>query len=114
MLTYKILIPLLFFLPVVTQALTIPEIIATTAKQYGIDPQLALYVSYKESKWEPNAVGDHGTSFGIFQIHNLKQKGLTIAQAEDPVFASNWSMKTMKEDGGCKQWSTCPEASSAD
>lgn len=106
---YKyIFIALLFILPSLSYALDIPEFIALTATEYGINPQTALYISYKESNWDPKAVGDHGTSFGLFQIHNPKQKGLTVAQAEDVYFSTVWAMKTMKYDGGCKQWSTCP------
>jgi len=33
---------------------------------------------------------------------------LTIQQAKDIPISTFWAMQTMLEDGGCKQWSTCP------
>lgn len=88
------------------------ELIALTAIKYGIDPKLALLVSWKESHWNTSAVGDYGTSFGMWQIHNPKAKGLTVNQAEDPVFSTNWAMQTMVQDKGCREWSTCPNTGS--
>lgn len=96
-------------MPIRGFAVDIPLFIATVANEYGINPQTALYVSYKESSWDPQAVGDKGTSFGLWQIHNPKDKGLTIAQATDIDFSTRWAMKKMKRDGGCMIWSTCPQ-----
>lgn len=105
---YKYLLFLcLIFLPVISQASTIPELIATEAVKQGVDPKLALYISYKESGWNTDAVGDKGTSFGLFQLHDPESKGISIAQAEDPTFAIQWSIKQLKE-GHCAIWSTCP------
>lgn len=81
--------------------------IAQTAQAYGINPQAALLLSFKESHWNPKAVGDNGTSYGVWQIHNPVAKGMTIEQAEDINYSTNWAMKTMLKDGGCRQWSTC-------
>lgn len=89
--------------------------IATTAKMYGIDPQLALYVSWHESHWNREAVGDKGTSFGLWQIHNpetKKVRPLTVEQSKDIAISTFWAMQTMMEDGSCRQWSTCPKTKS--
>ncbi len=43
-----------------------------------------------ESNWNPNAVGDHGTSFGLAQIHLPAHPGITKEQALDPEFALNF------------------------
>lgn len=86
----------------------IKDYIATEALVVGINPQMAIAVAEKESQLNTQAIGDHGTSFGIWQIHNVEEKGLTKPQAEDLVFSTNWAMKTMKEDGSCREWSTCP------
>lgn len=111
-----LLLCLLFFSPLVSYAETpmdnITQFIAETAKEYGINPQLALYVSYKESKWNPSAIGDHGTSFGLWQIHNPTKKKirpLSIQEAKDYKISTRWAMQTMIEDGDCHQWSTCPD-----
>lgn len=102
---------LVVFLPLSVSAQvdqSVPKYIAETAAQYGVDPQLALYISWQESHWNTEAMGDHGTSWGVWQIHNPKEKGLNINQAKDLQFSTNWSMKTMLEDKSCRQWSTCP------
>lgn len=99
---------LVFLVPLTGFAMNIPLYIAETAKEYGIDPQLALYITYQESHWNTDAIGDHGTSFGLWQIHNPKQKGLTVDQAKDVYQSTQWAMKTILEDSGCRQWSTCP------
>jgi len=106
---------ILLSIPLLVKSETITQIIAEKAHQYGVDPQLALYISYKESNWNPNAKGDYKngkpTSFGIWQIHNPSQKGLTITQSYDLIISTNWAMKTMAKEG-CKQWSTCQTSSS--
>ncbi len=50
-----------------------------------------LMGSYMESTWDPNGVGDGGTSFGWYQMHiggALTSSGLTPQQAKDPVLAT--------------------------
>ena len=99
---------LIFLYPLFCHAESVPEYIATTAKEYGVDPQLALYISYKESQWNPNAIGDHGTSFGVFQIHNPESKGLTPTQAKNLIISTKWAMQELAQ-GKCYLWSTCPD-----
>ncbi len=106
---------LLFYYQQISQGNYSPEIITdyivTEALMQHVDPQMALTVAKAESDLNPQAVGDHNTSFGIWQIHNPTQKSirpLSINEAKDIIVSTNWAMKTMKEDNGCKQWSTCP------
>lgn len=47
----------------------IQSMIVNIAQQEGVDPSLALAVAQQESQFNPNAVGDGGNSFGLFQIH---------------------------------------------
>ena len=47
----------------------IQSMIVNIAQQEGVDPSLALAVAQHESGFNPNAVGDGGNSFGLFQIH---------------------------------------------
>lgn len=108
------LVCLMFLLPSLSFAeidQSIPLFIATTAKLYGIDVQQALYVSYQESHWNCNAVGDHGESFGCWQINKPTKKKirpLTVDQAKNLEISTFWAMQTWLEDGGCYAWSTCP------
>lgn len=66
------------------------DIVAQTAQQKGIDPYLALATAIQESKLNPQAVGDNGTSFGLFQLHQGGELGnLTADQAFDPQTNAN-------------------------
>ncbi len=56
------------------------------ANAFGIDPNLALATALAESNLNPNAVGDGGTSFGLFQLHQGGELGsMTSTQAFNPV-----------------------------
>lgn len=44
-------------------------LIANEARKQGVDPKLALAVAQHESGFNPNAKGDGGKSFGLFQIY---------------------------------------------
>lgn len=50
-----------------------------------------LMGSSLESNWNPNAVGDHGTSFGPFQIH-ITVHPVSASQAKDPDFAAKYML----------------------
>lgn len=43
---------------------------STTAAQYGLNQALFVKVVQCESSFNPDAIGDGGTSFGIAQLHN--------------------------------------------
>lgn len=60
--------------------------IVSVAKAKGINPLLALAIAYHESGLDPTAVGDGGTSFGLFQLHQGGELGsMSKAQAFNPV-----------------------------
>lgn len=54
-----------------TNAQDIQSMIVRIAKEEGVDPALALSIAHVETggSFNPNAVGDNGNSFGLFQIH---------------------------------------------
>lgn len=54
-----------------TNARDIQSMIIRIAKEEGVDPALALSIAHVETggSFNPNAVGDNGNSFGLFQIH---------------------------------------------
>ncbi len=90
-----------------TDPVLIRDYIATEALVAGVDPQMAQEIVSKESKFNCEAIGDHGTSHGCWQIHLPAHKDISKAQANDIVWSTQWSMKQLKE-GNCKIWSTCP------
>jgi len=55
--------------------------IVTTAQAIGVDPLTALADSYQESGVNPTAVGDAGTSFGLYQLHQGGELGSLSPQA---------------------------------
>lgn len=60
--------------------------IVGSAETYGVDPRLALSIAQYESGLNPAAVGDGGTSYGLYQLHQGGELGsLTPAQAFNPV-----------------------------
>lgn len=61
--------------------------IANVAEAFGVDPLTALASSSVETgrTFNPRAVGDKGTSFGLFQLHRGGELGdMTPEQAFDP------------------------------
>ncbi len=52
------------------QSADVQRTIVDIARQLHVDPTLALADATVESGLNPNAVGDHGTSFGLFQLHS--------------------------------------------
>ena len=67
-------------------------------------PELEKIVAC-ESRGNPNAIGDHGNSYGIFQIHLPSHKGVTKAQSKDPYFSLMWAIEKYY-DGELSIW-TC-------
>jgi hypothetical protein len=64
---------------------SIEATIEAVAASLGVDPRLALATAQQESGLDPTSVGDDGTSFGLFQLHQGGELGdLTQAQAFDP------------------------------
>ena len=64
-------------------ALTVAEV----AREQGVDPVAAVAMMLVESGGNAHAVGDGGTSFGLFQLHEggmLTAAGISSQQAFDP------------------------------
>ncbi len=67
-------------------ARTNARIVADVARERGVDPVVAVAMMLVESGGRATAVGDGGTSFGLFQLHEggmLTAAGLTPDQAFD-------------------------------
>lgn len=86
---------------------TAPEIQSLAhaeAIKYGLNPTRFDAVIECESGWNKDAIGDHGTSYGLVQIHLPDHPEISIAQATDPGFAIDWAAK-MWRDGHAHDWS---------
>jgi hypothetical protein len=86
-----------------------------SAKRAGIDPNFAAKVFHGESGFNPRAVGDEGSSFGIAQLHYgdqsqkyprpglgdefTKQTGLDARDPANQKAAIDWSTKYAAEHG---------------
>lgn len=67
-----------------TNARDIQSMIVRIAKEEGVDPAIMLSIAQQESGFNPNAVGDGGKSFGLFQIYSSAHpdyKGRTDPEA---------------------------------
>lgn len=54
--------------------------IARVAAAKGVDPVLAVATALHESSLNPQAVGDQGTSFGLYQLHRGGELGSLLPQ----------------------------------
>lgn len=76
---------------------TIDAIVRQVAKALNVDPNLAVATEHVESQGNPTAVGDQGTSFGLFQLHKGGELGnLTPQQAFDPVTNATRALTQIK------------------
>lgn len=61
------------------------KVVAEVAKSKGVDPTTAVASMLVESGGDNKVVGDHGTSFGLFQLHKGGELGnLSKEQASNP------------------------------
>lgn len=85
----------------------IEEMVRDTQRDYGLSD--SFYNTLKcESNFDPAAVGDQGTSFGVAQIHLPAHKEITKEEALDPAFAINWAAR-MFAQGDATLWSCYTE-----
>lgn len=71
--------------PAPTGLTAVEQVIYDIAVAEHVDPRLALADAQVESGLSPTAVGDQGTSFGLFQLHRGGELGnLTPTQAFNP------------------------------
>lgn len=89
-----------------TSPALIKDFIAIEALVIGVEPRVAVGIANAESQLNSEAIGDHNTSFGLYQIHLPAHKEITVQQAHDIIFSTEWSLNEMKQNG-CKIWSTC-------
>lgn len=77
--------------------------VVRAARQYGVDPTLAVAIALEESGGDPRAVGDSGSSYGLFQLHKGGALGsLTPQQAFDPYRNASAVLSSWGRLGGGK------------
>jgi hypothetical protein len=75
--------------------------VADVARRQGVDPTVAVAMMLVESGGNARAVGDGGTSFGLFQLHEggmLTAAGLTPDQAFDPRTNAGVALKSLAHE----------------
>src|SRR6266478_67901 len=65
------------------------------ATRNGLPVNILALVVQAESGFNPNAVGDNGSSYGFGQIHLPAHPGITADQALDPAFNINWIAQSL-------------------
>jgi hypothetical protein len=74
------------------------QTVAGVATKLGVDPVAAVAMMLVESGGNAHSVGDNGTSFGLFQLHEggmLTAAGLTSQQAFDPATNARVSLTSL-------------------
>jgi hypothetical protein len=76
---------------------TVKAIIAEESQKMGVPSWIPLTIANVESGYDPNSVGDNGTSFGVFQLHRggLAPSSLSDAQLKDPRTNTQIALQTM-------------------
>jgi len=54
-----------------------------------------LGMANRETKFNNLAVGDNGSSYGLFQIHRGYHPEITVEQARDIEFSTNWTLNRL-------------------
>jgi hypothetical protein len=86
------------------------RLVSYVARQYGVDPATAVAAMLVESEGKHHAVGDHGRSFGLFQLHRgglLSSAHLTAHQAFNPYTNASVALRHMRKTMDTHQYS-CP------
>ncbi|MBX6361653.1 MAG: transglycosylase SLT domain-containing protein [Acidobacterium ailaaui] len=67
------------------------------ADQYGVPPWIPLDIAEEESGLNPSAVGDNGTSFGLFQLHKGggQGDGYPVSALLDPLTNTTIAMRSI-------------------
>lgn len=91
---------------------SVSALIDFDAWYYQVNPALIRGIVARESAFNQYAVGDHGTSIGLVQIHLPAHPTISRAEAESPVFSINYLAEALSKGQG-KQWSTYKSALAA-
>lgn len=74
------------------------EMVNKMAMKYKVSAITLSQVIKCESGFDPNKVGDHGTSFGLVQIHLPAHPTITKEQALDPFFSAEFIARSFAQN----------------
>lgn len=104
------------YVPDFTSTTTVAAYIALEAQKWGISDDLAQYVASHESGYDIHARGDQepmadgipANARGLWQITSKYNPTVTDAEADDPVFATNFAMPILKDKQRCiREFTAC-------
>lgn len=88
-------------------------LITQIAINNGIDAGYMAKMAYCESEFNPrqqsNFIQPYGReqSYGLFQIHTKVHTNVSVEQAKDPIFNTEWSAKEIKKGKAASHWVKC-------
>lgn len=91
----------------------VAKMIAMKAIENDLNPKYLVALAKCESSLNPNIqskfMQSYGReqSFGLFQIHLKAHKDVTVKQALDPVFNTQWAIQKIKEGKAPRYWVHC-------
>jgi hypothetical protein len=88
-----------------TNAQAIKAYVQTEALEYGVNPNLALWIVKHESSFNPRAKGDGETSRGLWQISKIYHPEVSDAAAFSVASSTEWSLERIRS-GKVNEWST--------
>lgn len=86
-----------------TASESIESIIGRVSHETGVSSSTLYNLSKSESTLNPDAIGDHGCSYGLTQINICAHKGLTKEEALDPETNLTWAANRIAE-GNLSWW----------
>lgn len=79
--------------------------VRTEAVEYGVNPNLALWIVKHESSFNPQAKGDGEASRGLWQISKVYHPEVSDAAAFSVTSSTEWSLERIRK-GKVSEWST--------
>lgn len=92
--------------PIEIKLETLEEKADRIAIAHGVSTTTLRNLVWSESRWNPNARGDEGNSYGLVQIHLPDNPGITEAEATDPEFALTFAAEKLAA-GEEWRWTVC-------
>ncbi len=88
-------------------------LITQKAIEHNIDAGYMARIANCESEFNPRQqshfIQPYGReqSYGLFQIHTKVHTNVSVAQAKDPIFNTEWSAKEIKKGKAAGHWVKC-------
>jgi hypothetical protein len=79
--------------------------VRTQALEYGVNPNLALWIVKHESEFNPHAKGDGEASRGLWQISRIYHPEVPDSIAFSVALSTEWSLERIRS-GKVNEWST--------